>query len=228
MHSQATARLAETALEHQHSEMTPPSEVRVLLTGVSWETFEKLLEEIGDRRSARLAYDDGVLEITSPYARHEEPKGLLESLVEVLADELDLRIRKFGALTMKQLESRKGVEPDSCYYIQNEVAIRGKEEPDLTIDPPPDLVIEVDNTSSSLDKFRIYSALNVPEFWRYRRNQLLVYCLEKGEYVQQQSSPTFPCLPIPEISGFLNRSKDEGHIAVVRAFRARIREILQG
>jgi Uma2 family endonuclease len=215
--------------DHRLDEVNPapllPTETRVLLEGVSWETFETLLEEIGDNRAARLAYDNGVLEIMSPYARHEEPKGLIESFIEVLADELDLRIRKLGSLTMKQIQLKKGAEPDSCYYIQNEPAIRGKEEPNLATDPPPDLVIEVDNTHYSLDKFRIYSALGVPEFWRYRGKKLLIFCLQDGQYVQCDRSPTFPILPIAEVPDFLGRSKDEGHIAVVRAFRARIREI---
>ncbi len=175
-----------------------PAEARVILKGVSWSTFKALMADIGEDRSCRIAYDQGILEIMVPYEQHEEPKILISSFVEALADELEIEIRQLGSLTLEREDLTRAVEPDTCFYIQNESKVRGKNI-DLPNDPPPDLVVESDYTRSSLNKFNIYASLGVPELWRYRKQMLQVYQLVEGNYQVNDKSIAFPFLPIAEV-----------------------------
>jgi Uma2 family endonuclease len=140
----------------------------VLLENVSWQGFESLLVELGDHRSARLAYDNGSLEIMAPTPEHEyyykESVGIL---IQDLADELDQDYESLGSTTWKRQDLLAGVEPDNCFYVQNEPLIRGDLKLDLQQVPPPDLVLEIDITSKSLSRFPIYARLGVPEIWQY-------------------------------------------------------------
>ncbi|MEK0183849.1 MAG: Uma2 family endonuclease, partial [Oscillatoriales cyanobacterium] len=186
-------------------EITP--ENRVVLKGVSWSTFKALLADVGDDRAWRIAYDRGVLEIRMPYLEHEVPKGLIESLIEATADELEIEVMKAGSLTLEREDLTRAVEPDSCFYIQNEASVRGKRDIKLPEDLPPDLVIESDYTNSSVNKDAIYAALGVPELWRYRRQSLQVYQLVEGKYQKCDRSLAFPFLPVAEIPGFIEQSR---------------------
>jgi Uma2 family endonuclease len=203
-----------------------PAEARVILKGVSWSTFKALMADIGEDRSCRIAYDQGMLEIMVPYQEHEVPKVLIADFVTALADELEIEVMQLGSLTLEREDLTRAAEPDTCFYIQNESLVRSKKI-DLSNDPPPDLVIESDYTSSSLNKFTIYASLGVPELWRYRRQTLQVYQLVEGNYELSDKSIAFPFLPIAEVPGLIDQSKTIGQRAAVRLLRARIREILQ-
>jgi len=208
---------------------TPPQqsseEKLITLTGIKWLTFKAIMSDVGDGRSWRIAYAEGVLEIRMPLTEHEEPKGMIESFVEAFADALDIEVRKLGALTLEREDLARAIEPDSCFYIQNESVVRGKSI-NLLADPPPDLVVESDYTSSSLNKFSIYASLGVPEIWRYRNQCLVVYQLVEGNYEERENSLAFPFLPIAEIPGLIEQSKAIGQRAAVRLFRDRVREVL--
>ena len=216
---------ADTATPSIFPQASVPAEARVVLRGVSWQTFKALMADIGEDRSCRIAYDQGILEIMVPYEQHEEPKILISSFVEAVADELEIEIRQLGSLTLEREDLTRAVEPDTCFYIQNESQVRGKEIK-LPNVPPPDLVVESDYTHSSLNKFNIYAALGVPELWRYRKQSLQVYQLVDGEYQPTDKSLAFPFIPIVEIPGFIEQSKTIGQRASVRLFRARLREVL--
>jgi Uma2 family endonuclease len=203
-----------------------PAEARVILKGVSWSTFKALMADIGEDRSCRIAYDQGMLEIMVPYQEHEVPKVLIADFVTALADELEIEVMQLGSLTLEREDLTRAAEPDTCFYIQNESLVRSKKI-DLSNDPPPDLVIESDYTSSSLNKFTIYASLGVPELWRYRRQTLQVYQLVEGNYELSDKSIAFPFLPIAEVPRLIEQSKTIGQRAAVRLFRAIIREILQ-
>ncbi len=136
-------------------------EQRTVLHNISWETFETLLKETGEDRGSRFAYDGSTLEIMTPLFKHENPKCNFHNFIIALAEELNIEIKSAGSTTLKRKIVRKGIEPDNCYYIQNELAVRGRETLDLTNSPAPDLAIEIDITNSSVDKFDIYSALGV-------------------------------------------------------------------
>ncbi len=203
-----------------------PAENRVILKGVSWSTFKVLLADVGDDRAWRIAYDRGVLEIRMPLLEHEVPKGLIESFIEATADELEIEVMKAGSLTLEREDLTRAVEPDSCFYIQNEASVRGKRNINLPEDLPPDLAIESDYTNSSVNKDGLYAALGVPELWRYQRQSLQVYHLVEGKYQKCDRSLAFPFLPVGEIPGFIEQSRTVGQRATVRLFRQRIKEIL--
>ncbi|HAX77294.1 MAG TPA: hypothetical protein DCY88_16040 [Cyanobacteria bacterium UBA11372] len=200
---------------------------KVILNGVTWQTFKILMSEVGDNRAWRIAYDRGVLEIRMPLLEHEVPKGLIEDFITAIADELEIEVLKAGALTIEREDLTRAVEPDSCFYIQNESTVRGLEEINLPNNPPPDLVVESDNTNYSLNKLPIYASIGVAEIWRYRKQTLQVYRLVEGEYEQTNQSLAFPFLPIAEVPGFIEQSKTIGQRSAVRLFRQRIQEILQ-
>lgn len=197
----------------------------VILKGVSWSTYKALMADVGDDRAWRIAYNQGVLEIRMPLQEHEVPKIMIAEFITAIVDELEIEIMQVGSLTLEHEELTRAVEPDTCFYIQNESRVRGKNI-NLQTDPPPDLAIESDYTSSSLDKFSLYAALGVPELWRYTRQMLQVYRLVEGNYEISEQSLAFPFLPIAEIPGFIEQSRNIGQRAVVRLFRHRIREIL--
>ena len=153
----------------------------------------------------------------------EKAKVLLGDLVKILLEELDLDNECFGSSTFKRQDMAKGIEPDDCFYIENSAQMIGKDRLDLTVDPPPDLAIEVDVTSKTgLDA---YQALGVPELWRLENGQLRISLLQNGQYQDASSSPHFPNFPIVDsISQFLARSQTEGRSQTLKAFRQWVRE----
>ncbi len=144
---------------------TPDS--RFLIPGVTWDEYLKLLDWMDDRH-VRVTYDGNTVELMSPSFEHGRTGSLLGQLVERLSEELDLDICGGNDTTLKSELAKKGLEPDECYWFQNEPRIRHNREIDLSIDPPPDLAIEVEVTRSILDKLAIYSEVGIPEIWRVR------------------------------------------------------------
>jgi Uma2 family endonuclease len=199
-------------------------EQKVILKGVSWETYERLLAEHEGESGTRFTYDGGILEILVPSARHEKPNRTLASLVEVLAEEMAFNIESLGSTTLKRPDLLKGFEPDSCFYIQHAEAIRDNEEIDLTVDPPPDLVIEIDITSPSLDKFPLYAAVGVPEVWRYDGAHVTMYRLTGERYIEVTHSVVFPLLTTEHATSFLEERKQVPSTVWLRAVRAWTRE----
>lgn len=163
----------------------------VLLEQVSWKTYESLLADYEDHAGPRFYYDNGTLEIKMPSAIHEKANRTLAQLVSVLAEELNIDLVGLGSTTFKREDLLKGFEPDSCFYIQNADAVFEKEKIDLEIDPPPDLVIEADVTSKSLNKFMLFSAMGVPEVWRYDDGRVTMYQLVGGQYAEAGHSSAF-------------------------------------
>jgi len=216
----------QTIVDANFPEQQVPSPPTIVMNGVRWETFKALIADVGDGRAWRIAYDRGVLEIRMPYQEHEQPKILLGYLVTAIADELEIETMELGALLLEREDLARAIEPDTCFYIQNESLVRNKII-NLQTDPPPDLAIESDYTSSSLNKFTIYASLGVPELWRYRNEALQVYQLIDGKYELTNQSLAFPFLPLTEIPGFIEQSRNIGQRSVVRLFRQRIREILE-
>lgn len=202
------------------------AEQRTVLHNISWETFEALLAETGEDRGSRFAYEDGTLEIMTPLFEHENPKSNFGNFIVALAEELELEIKSAGSTTLKRRIAKRGIEPDKCYYIQNELAIRGKETLDLETDPAPDLAIEIDITSSSVNKLGIYSALGIAELWRYNGRDLKFYQLIEGQYIECEFSIAFPIVSVSDISRFIQQSKTMGEIALLKSFRAWVREKL--
>ena len=165
----------------RHAWRSVPTQ-QVILHDISWETYERLLMEHDGNSSTHFAYDRGTLEIMVLSAQHEMSKCILSLLVDILAEEMTIDIVGFGSTTFRRRDIECGFEPDACFYFQNEALMRGKDELDLNIDPPPDLVIEIDITNPSLNKFSIFAALGIPELWRYDGERVSIWKLETHDY----------------------------------------------
>jgi Uma2 family endonuclease len=192
---------------------------RVVLRGVSWELYEKILREIGDQ-PLYLTYDEGDLEIMSPSRVHERWKTLIGRLLELLTLERDVPVESLGSTTFKRADLAKGLEPDECYYIQNEAAVRGRDDVDLDRDPPPDLVVEVDISRHGVDREGIYAALGVPELWKFDGSRLEAWVLGPDRaYRRQDHSRALPELAMQDLQRFLDMRRDHDETTVMRAFR---------
>jgi Uma2 family endonuclease len=199
----------------------PPGQ-RLLLRDITWQEFETILEELGDHRGSRLAYDSGTLEMMMPLPEHEDDKEIIGDLIKALLEELDIEFRSLGSTTFKKKQSQ-GLEPDQCFYIQHEAAIRGKKRIDLTVDPPPDLAIEIDVTSRTHPA--IYEALGVPELWQFDQGKLQIKLLQEGRYIAVAASPNFRGFALSEmLPHYLAESKTIGRNKALEAFRRWVQE----
>ena len=198
---------------------------RIYLPDISWEEFEQILLELGEKRITRIAYCAGELEIWMPLPEHERIKVLISNLLVVLLEELDLPWESLGSSTFKNSSMKTGIEPDDCFYIKNCQTILGKKRLDLEIDPPPDLAIEIDLTSPT--RLGAYEALGVPEIWRYQQGKLSIFILVDGHYVESVTSSLFPTLPInEEFTRILDRSSEILMSEARKEFRQWVRKNL--
>jgi Uma2 family endonuclease len=204
--------------------IAPPAEI-INLSGISWETYETLLEELNNRR-LRLTYNRGTLEIMAPSPEHELSKEVLGRFVETLAEELEVQIYPLGSTTFKRPEI-SGAEPDKCFYIYNIDAVRGKKRLDLPEDPAPDLVLEIDVTSSSQNRLQVYADLGVTEVWIYNGEFLAIQQLQNDTYITSQFSQFFPNLPILEIAMFLQQAGKKDYLKLVKEFRNWVRSQIE-
>jgi Uma2 family endonuclease len=184
----------------------PPIE-HVVFGAVNWAFYEGLLALVGERRSHRITYDRGKLEIMAPSWNHEWWAARLDRVILGVSEHLEVPLISGGSTTFRREDLDRGLEPDRCYYTANAHRMVGRRELDLSVDPPPDLAIEVDFTSSSIDRLGIYAALNVPEVWRWEAGGIHVYHLQKDavppEYVPASQSLSFPNLPTDRLVDFL-------------------------
>ncbi|MBS9386813.1 MAG: Uma2 family endonuclease [Dolichospermum sp. BR01] len=198
---------------------------QILLKDISWQKLENILEEMGERRTARISYSDGWLEIMVPLPEHEKDKEIFGELVRILLDKLEIDFEPFGSTTLKNERMRQAVEPDTSFYIQNQAAVIGKNRIDLNIDPPPDLAIEIDITSRT--RFENYEILGVPELWRYQQQGLEIFLLREGKYIKSQSSPNFPNIPIIElVNKYVQQCLTIGRSQAMRNFRSWVKDNL--
>ncbi len=197
-----------------------PVEHLVVSRDVPWGAYAALTRELGQRSRLRLAYSEGTLEIMSPSPAHEKLTRLIEGFMRVLGLAWGVPVEAFGSATFQVPQQEKAVEPDGCYYIQNASAIRGKAAIDLAVDPPPDIVVEIDLSRSRINKRPLYAALGVGEFWRHDGENLAAYELAGGAYVPIVRSKAFPTLPIAEIERFLRMAAITDQSAATEAWYA--------
>ena len=191
-----------------------------VLYGVSWEMYEELVAENRDSQFPRLTYDSGILDITmSNSLKHEEDSRNLAALFELIAVELEIDFRRSGSTTYKRKNIRKGFEPDSCFYIQSLDRIAGQEDLNLETDPPPDLIIEINKTSSSVPRMPIFAAFGVAEVWRFTKKQVKFYVLREGVYLEAKMSVALPILASEQATEFLLAARDASSTAWVKKIR---------
>jgi Uma2 family endonuclease len=196
-----------------------PPEQRVILHNVRWETYERLLADLQDSSAPRMTYDRGTLEIMSPSSEHERYNRAAAQIVEELAVEMNMNIDSLGSTTFRREDIERGFEPDSCFYIQNAERVRGNKRIDLTVDPPPDLVIEIDITSPSLAKFPIFAQVGVPEVWRFDGKDFAIYELSEGKYQERDASIVFPKVTATDVTTFMQESETMARPEWIRKLR---------
>jgi Uma2 family endonuclease len=193
------------------------------LQGIPWNTYV-LLRELPENEHVRMIYDRGDLEMMSPSRRHEQFASLIDRLIGFWALDLNIDIASCRTMTVKREDLERGLEPDNCYYVQNEPLVRTKGELDFSVDPPPDLAIEIDVTRTTLGKMSIYAVFGVPEVWRYDGKKLTVYHhTTEGQYHPRDESGCFPRFPVVEAARLLAQAGVESEMGLVRAFRAWVR-----
>ena len=158
---------------------------RFVLYGEPWESYIRLLRIFDERRHLRITYDRGALEIMTLSPEHECLKKLIARLIETLTEELSLPLAGYGSMTIKRRKKLRGLEPDECYWIQNEALVRNLTKYRLGIDPPPDLIVEVDISRSAVNRMAIYAALGVPEVWRFRKDHLEFHILRSRRQIRR-------------------------------------------
>jgi Uma2 family endonuclease len=190
--------------------LTPPEQVteqKVILDNISWETYQRLMEERGEHPKPRYAYDRGRLEIMVSSYEHENLKHMIAMLVELLAGELEMDIEAAASTTFQREDLAQGFEPDASFYLQQAARIRGKKRIDLDTDPAPELVIEIDITHPSLNKFPIFAGLGIPEVWRYHKQTMIILKLEGETYGAQEASEIFPGLTSTDLTRLIGESQ---------------------
>lgn len=191
----------------------------VVLSDISWQTYQVMLADMGDHRATRLAYHQGTLTLKMPSKLHEIINRLLARIVETLTEELGLEVVNFGSTTLGSEATKAGAEPDTGFYIQNALKLEGLD-PEIPDDLPPDLVIEVDITSPSTKQLAIYKVLGVPEVWQYNEQKgIRLYELKEEQYVETQESIAFPKLTMTKLHEFIELRQTQSENQVIRAVR---------
>jgi Uma2 family endonuclease len=175
------------ALISRDKTQLPPGTV-VRMPG-TWQDFCTLRDSRGDGSIPRIKYRNGEILLMSPLPRHGREAHLLARVVETLLDQENRNYEAFTPITM-EIPEEGGIEPDYCFYIDNWQAAVGKDRIDWMVDPPPDLVIEIDVTTFTAAED--YLPYGIPEVWLFRKRLLKIYALQDGVYQMQSSSRYFP------------------------------------
>jgi Uma2 family endonuclease len=198
-------------------ELSPGSAIQI--SGINWESYLALLQDLGDERPTRLSYTDGVLDVRMPGQQHEAINRVLAAIVMTLAEEFGFEFNNLGSTTLNRPEFSKGLEPDSCFYIQNAQAGQGLTDTSILSNLPPDLAIEIDVAHRSDSKFSIYKALAVPEVWLYQGDCLKIKSLDPDQYVEVSTSRAFPAISVDQLNQWLELRRTGTDLTVIRAVR---------
>jgi len=200
-------------------------EKRVSVKGLTWDAYQQILHALPNSRGIRLTYDQGTLEIAMPLEDHEFALRLIERFIVILVAEMGMKIKTMGSTTMDRKELDRGAEPDCAYYIQNQAQVAGRTV-DLSQDPPPDLVVEVDITNTDIAKDRLYAAMGVAEFWRYNGQSWRIFQLQGEGYQECDRSPTFNWVKKDDLYQFLEQAQQD-EIEAEQTFREFVQQQIQ-
>lgn len=194
---------------------------RISISHLTWQDFEQLLLDAGEDRNTRMAYYKGTLEIMSPLALHERPHRIIADIVKTILEIQERDWEDFGSTTFKRPDIA-GIEPDTCFYIQNADLVRDCTSMDLSIYPPPDLAIESDVTSKTV--LQAYESIRVPEVWIYSNQALAIHILQGDRYIETNTSLVFPDLPIAElIPTLVQQAIKQGTSRMLRHLKAQLK-----
>ncbi len=190
----------------------------------TWEDYENLLEAVGEASGLRISFDDGDLHIMTLSTEHESYARLVQMFIGILSLQYNIEIESFGSATIKQSPTSKGTEPDACFYVQSVEKLGNSIKLDFSVDPPPDIAVEIDIHHESLYKFPIYAKLGVSEIWRYDSKKFEIHKLEKGKYKKIERSESLPVLNAKILGELLNRSREERQTQILKDFEKWLKE----
>ena len=197
-------------------------ETPFVMLGIGWDDYEEIVREL-DGSSVQMTYNRGILKIMSKSSEHEYFIEFIKQLVGILSRTLRIKALHFGSPTIKKSFLERGAEPDACFYISSADLVSGKANVDV-VKNVPDIVVEVDIHHSSDDKFEIYPALGVPEFWLYDGDEMKIYRLENEKYEEISASLELPTLSAKTLTEFLNRSKTEDQFDLLIEFESNLKD----
>ena len=198
--------------------LVEPPETRMVLENVAWDTYVALADQ---RRGSvpRMTYDNGVLEMMSPKREHENIGCLIGRMIEIYSELRDIEIISVASVTVKRSDLSKAYEADESYYVTHAAELLGKKELDFEVDPPPDLVVEVEITTSAIKKMLLFAAMKVPEVWRHNGESLTMYRLDSEAYLPIDSSVELPGLTAERINQSLASRDSIGETKLIQGFR---------
>ncbi len=197
-----------------------------VIYGVSWEMYESFVKKYWNQQCPRLTYDSGMMEVeVSNSDKHEEDNRNLSFLLQTILLELEIEHRNLGSTTFSKKSIRKGFEPDSCFYIQSLKKIADKSNIGIENEIPPDLIIEVNRTSSSVPRMPVFAAFGVSEVWRFNKEKVKIYILEDKVYLETETSSAIPVLSSQKATELLLESRKMGKLAWVKMIRNWINEV---
>ncbi len=202
-----------------------PRADHICLYDVPWDSFVKVIDALPGR-SLRVGYDRGTLEIMNVSAKHGRGQSFLSRIVTALAEEFDVELEGVGNMTCLREDLSKGIEPDDAWYVgENAVALQGRDEIDLDVDPPPDLAVEMEVSRTVLNRVGILAALRVPEIWRFNGECVRFLILQStGDYAERDESRAFPGLKSSDLTPFFARKREAGARIALREFREWVRD----
>ncbi|HEU4389465.1 MAG TPA: Uma2 family endonuclease [Blastocatellia bacterium] len=195
-----------------------PKDTVVLFHNATWNDYEELIAQVGEAAGLRISFNDGTLKVMTLSHKHEQLVRFIDGLVSTVRLRLSINILFFGSATRRTRKKKKGVEPDGSFYVQTASVIGNRIDLDMEVDPPPDVVVEVDINHDSRDNYPIYAAFGVPEIWRYDGEELTIYLLQETDYVRTETSLALPMLDCRVLTDYLRRMQKDGELDAILAF----------
>jgi len=200
----------------------------MVFRNISWEAFERILDDVGETHH-RVTYQDGDLEFMTISLEHDGYGRWIGRLIGLVTFELKLPLKAGGSTTLKRALKKVGLEPDECFWITHASEVRGKKKWNSLTDPPPDLAVEIDISTSWLDRLEIYAALKVPEVWRFDGETLKVLILgSNGKYKERAKSVAFPMLPLDGFVRFVKLLDSDDENILIQEFTEWLRSDVVG
>ena len=167
----------------------------VVLQGLSWSDYQRLLELRKDGRTPRLAYLEGQLEIMKPSQARSALTSRISHLLAAWCLDGGVDFSAYGQWTLEDKATARAVEPDECYVFGSDpTAAR------------PHLAIEVVWTSGGIRKLDIYQKLGVREVWVWRKGSMSSYVLHGEQYLEAKASSVLPGIDLLELCSYLDRA----------------------
>lgn len=195
-----------------------PEDTVVIFHQLTWEDYIELSEQVGETHRLRLSFNDGTLKVMSLSLEHEKYVFFITSMMTHVRLRLRLNILFSGSATLRKKKQSKGNEPDASFYVQTAAAVGNRIDLNFEVDPPPDIVVEVDIHHASTDNDAIYVALGVPEIWRYDGVKMTILHLQGEAYVAAEASRSLPMLTPAIMTEYLDRLRRDGEFAAILAF----------